>query len=42
MVGDDALYCRCVGSQKLSNGKKKSELILREKYPRRYNRLVRA
>jgi len=30
MVGDYASYCRCVGSQKLSNGKKK-ELILREK-----------
>lgn len=42
MVGDYVSYCRCVGSQKLSNGKKKSELILREKYPRRYNRLVRA
>jgi len=31
MVGDYASYCRCVGSQKLSNGKKKDELILREK-----------
>jgi hypothetical protein len=31
MAGDDASYCRCVGSQKLSNGKKKDELILREK-----------
>ena len=30
-VGDYASYCRCVGSQKLSNGKKKDELILREK-----------
>jgi transposase len=31
MVGDYASYCRCVGSQKLSNGKKKDELISREK-----------
>src|SRR5258705_6906992 len=30
MVGDYASYCRCVGSQKLSNRKKKAELILRE------------
>jgi hypothetical protein len=31
MVGDYASYCRCVGSQKLSNGEKKDELILGEK-----------
>ena len=24
-VGNYALYCRCVGSQKISNGKKKSK-----------------
>jgi len=34
MVGDYASYCRCVGSQKLSNGKKIDELILREKKKR--------
>jgi hypothetical protein len=31
MVRDYASYCRCVGSQKLSNGNKKDELILRKK-----------
>jgi len=31
MMGDYVSYCRRVGSQKLSNGKKKDQLTLREK-----------
>ena len=29
MVGDYASYCRCVGSQKLSNGKKKRRVDIK-------------
>jgi hypothetical protein len=41
MVGDYALLSLC-REPEVKQGKKKSELILSSKYPRRYNRLVRA